>query len=138
MCGGYAITERKTSIGHSVSNQISDTFHTHHGEGVACGILVQALYNVKKSPEITKVWAPLFGVDCPEDADLETVGREIYKKLLDLLKDIGLKSMKKLGISEDFCDTAAENISKDKKWAIVPNPPDFEEVRRCLHETWDF
>lgn len=138
MCGGYAITERKTSIGHSVSNQISDTFHTHHGEGVACGILVQAMYNIKNSKDITKVWAPLFSVECPEGADLEKVGTEIYDKLCTLMKDIGLKSMKDLGIPESFCDQAADNISKDKKWAIVPNPPDFEEVRRCLHETWDF
>ncbi len=135
--GGYAITLRKTSIGHAVSNQISDTFHTHHGEGASCGMTVQAMYNITGAPEITKVWAPLFGVDCPEGADLEEVGRKVFGEVLSLQKDIGLKNMKELGVPREFCDTATDNISKDSKWAIVPNPPNFELVGKCLFECWD-
>ena len=49
-----------------------------------------------------------------------------------------MKNMKQLGIPEDFCDVCADNISRDKKWTIVPNPPDFELLRKCLHEAWDY
>ena len=138
MCGGYAITERKTSIGHTVANQISDNFHKHHGEGVAIGLVVQAMYNIKNAPEISKVWAPLFGVECKEGDDMEKVGQQIFDNILGLVRGLGLKSMKDFGIPEDFCDTAADRISQDKKWVIVPNPPDFEEVRKCLHATYNF
>ena len=49
-----------------------------------------------------------------------------------------MKSMKELGIPEDFCDYAADMISKDKKWNIVPKVPDFELLRASLHKSWDY
>ena len=138
MLSGYAITLRKTSSGHAIANQISDTFGLPHGVGVGCGMAALARYNVTGDPETTKIWAPYFGIDCPPDADMEQVGRAVVRKLDALQKDIGMKSMKALGIPESFCDVCAENISKDKKWTIVPNPPDFALLRECLHEAWDY
>lgn len=134
---GYVLSMRKTSIGHALANQISDAFHLPHGVGVGCGLAVQARYNVKGAPEITKVWAPLFGVDCPDGADLEAVGLEIVRRIDALEHEIGLKSMKQLGIPKDFCSIAADRISQDTKWKIVPNPPDFELMRECIFDAWD-
>lgn len=138
MLSGYAITLRKTSSGHAIANQLSDTYHLPHGVGVGCGMAALARYNVHGDPETTRIWAPLFGIDCPADADMAEVGQKVVGALDALQKDIGMKNMKDLGIPEDFCDTAAENIAKDKKWTIVPNPPDFKLLRRCLHESWDY
>ena len=135
---GYVLNMRKTHIGHAVANQISDAFHLPHGVGTGCGLAVQARYNALKSPEIIKVWAPLFGVDCPEDADLKEVGAKVVKVIDDFQKEIGLHSMKQLGIPESFCDLAADNIAKDKKWLVVPNPPDFDALRAALHDSWDY
>ena len=138
MLSGYAITLRKTSSGHAIANQISDTYHLPHGVGVGCGMAALVRYNVRGDPETTRIWAPLFGIDCPENADLTAVGQQIADQLDALQKDIGMKSMKQLGIPESFCDTIADNVAKDKKWAIVPNPPDFALLRKCLHDSWDY
>lgn len=138
MLSGYAITLRKTSSGHAIANQLSDHFGLPHGVGVGCGMAALARYNVTGDPETTKIWAPYFGVECPEGADMQEVGRSVVKKLDELQKSIGMKNMKQLGIPEDFCDVCADNISHDKKWTIVPNPPDFELLRKCLHEAWDY
>ena len=138
MLSGYAITMRKTSSAHSIANQISDTFHLPHGVGVGCGMAALVRYNVYGDPETTKIWAPLFGIACHADADLTEVGRQVVTKLDSLQKEIGMKNMKQLGIPREFCDVAADNIRKDKKWTIVPNPPDFELLRKCIHESWDY
>lgn len=138
MVSGYAITLRKTSSGHAIANQISDNYHLPHGVGVSCGMAALARYNVTGDPETTRIWAPYFDVPCPENADMREVGRKVVEKLDALQKDIGMKSMKELGIPETFCDYAADMISKDKKWKIVPKAPDFELLRRSLHESWDY
>lgn len=72
------------------------------------------------------------------EPDVTRAGELIVQKLDALQKDIGMPNMKQLGIPESFCDECADGIAKDKKWTIVPNPPDFELLRRCLHESWDY
>ena len=72
------------------------------------------------------------------EPDVTRAGELIVRKLDALQKDIGMPNMKQLGIPESFCDECADGIAKDKKWTIVPNPPDFELLRRCLHESWDY
>lgn len=135
MLSGYAITLRKTSSGHAIANQLSDKYHLAHGIGVGIGMAALARYNVTGDPDTTRVWAPFFGVDEP---DVTRAGELIVRKLDALQKDIGMPNMKQLGIPESFCDECADGIAKDKKWTIVPNPPDFELLRRCLHESWDY
>lgn len=73
-----------------------------------------------------------------DEPDVTRAGELIVQKLDALQKDIGMPNMKQLGIPESFCDECADGIAKDKKWTIVPNPPDFELLRRCLHESWDY
>lgn len=138
MVSGYAITLRKTSSGHAIANQISDHYHLPHGVGVSCGMAALARYNVTGDPKTTRIWAPYFGVACSEGSDMQTVGEAVVRKLDALQKDIGMQSMKALGIPESFCDEAAERISRDKKWEIVPNAPDFALLRQCLHASWDY
>lgn len=135
MLSGYAITLRKTSSGHAIANQLSDLYHLAHGIGVGIGMAALARYNVTGDPETTRVWAPFFGVDEP---DVTKAGELIVRKLDALQKDIGMPNMKQLGIPESFCDECADGISQDKKWTIVPNPPNFELLRKCLHESWDY
>lgn len=135
---GYALSMRKSSCGHAIANQISDHYHLPHGVGVGCGFAAQARYNVLGAPKVSRVWAQVFGVDCPAGADLTAVGLEIVHRVDNLQKEIGMKNMRQLGIPESFCDFAADNISRDAKWEIVPNPPDFELLRRCLHNSWDY
>lgn len=135
---GYVLNMRKTHIGHAVANQISDAYHLPHGVGTGCGLSVQVRYIVMHSPEIVRVWAPFFGVECDDTSDMKVVGQQLIKAVNDFQKKIGLHSMKELGIPESFCDLAADNISCDKKWVVVPNPPDFDVLRIALHDAWDY
>ena len=137
MIGGSAITLRKTNLGHAVSNQLVDYYHFSHGVAVSVGLMAQLMYNIEKDPVSSSLIAPCMGIECPEGADLKEVGQKIYDKVYKMQKDMGVKNMKELNVPEEFCDTIAENVSKDKKWAIVPNPPDFDYLRVVLHQIWN-
>ncbi len=137
MIGGSAITLRKTNLGHAVSNQLVDYYHFSHGVAVSVGLMAQLMYNMEKDPVSSSLIAPCMGIECPEGADLKEVGQKIYDKVYKMQKDMGVKNMKELNVPEEFCDTIAENVSKDKKWAIVPNPPDFDYLRVVLHQIWN-
>lgn len=137
MIGGSAITLRKTNLGHAVSNQLVDYYHFSHGVAVSVGLMAQLMYNTEKDPVSSSLIAPCMGIECPEGANLKEVGQKIYDKIYKMQKDMGVKNMKELNVPEEFCDTIAENVSKDKKWAIVPNPPDFDYLRVVLHQIWN-
>ncbi len=138
MLSGYAITLRKTSSGHAIANQISDAYNEPHGVGVGCGLAALARYNIHGDAQTSRIWAPYFQVECPAGADMLEVGQRVSDKIDAFQKNIGMKSMKELGIAKSFCDTAADNISRDKKWEIVPKVPDFELLRKCINESWDY
>lgn len=137
MIGGSAITLRKTNLGHAVSNQLVDYYHLSHGIAVSVGLVAQLRYNVKMDTHSSSLIAPCMGIPCPEGADLVAVGQQIADLVEKMQKDMHIPNMKELGIPKEFCDTIADNVAKDKKWAIVPNPPDFEYLRGILKEIWD-
>ncbi|MGI6168802.1 MAG: iron-containing alcohol dehydrogenase [Christensenellales bacterium] len=137
MIGGAAITLRKTNLGHAVSNQLVDYYHFSHGVAVSVGLMAQLMYNIEKDTVSSSLIAPCMNIEFPKDTDLKIVGQKIYDKVFNMQKIMGIKNMKELGVPEDFCDTIAENVSKDKKWAIVPNPPDFDYLRVVLHKIWN-
>jgi alcohol dehydrogenase class IV len=102
------------------------------------GLAAVVRYNVTGDPESTRILAECCGVVCPENADMVKVGIEVVKKFDALQKVVGMKNMKELGIPEEFCDYITEQVSLDDKWKIVPNPPNFELMRKALHESYNY
>lgn len=138
MMSGYAVWGRRTTFGHALANQLSDHYHIPHGLGVAAGLAAVVRYNVTGDPASTRRLAECCGIDCPEGADMVEVGRKVVAKFDELQKTCGTKNLKELGIPREFIDVASDNISKDTKWKIIPNPPNFELMRKCIHESYDY
>lgn len=138
MLGGYAIKLRKTTFGHAIGHRFADRYHWPHGFNCSLGLAALVRYNVTGDPESTRILAECCGVDCPPDADMTEVGKKVVEKFDALLKGVGMKNMKELGVEEEFCDFIKEDVSKDTKWTIVPNPPDFELMGKALHESYDY
>lgn len=137
MIGGAAITLRKTNLGHSISNQLVDEYHFSHGVAVSIGLIAQVRYNVRHDFESSRQIAPCLDIPCPVDADMVKVGQAIADRIESMAKNIGIKNMKQLGVKPEFVDIMCDQVAADKKWVIVPNPPDFEALRVILHEIYD-
>lgn len=135
--GGSAITLRKTNLGHSISNVLVDYFHFSHGVAVSVGLVAQVLYNVENDSHSSSLIAPCMDIPCPEGADLKAVGQQIADMVIDMQKKTGVKNMKELGVPREFVETIVDVVSKDKKWAIVPNPPKFDKLKEILYQIWD-
>ena len=141
MLGGYCLRLRKASFGHSIANQVCDKYHYPHGFGVSIGIEPFVRYNVKMNKKWTRMMAEALGIPCPaEGEDLTETGRQIVKAVDDLLKTVGEKSMKELGIPKEFIEEMVEGVKIDDKWKIVPPEavPDFDKMKEAIEESWDF
>lgn len=135
---GWAIKMRKTTFGHALGHRFANRYHWPHG--VCCGLCLPAVarYNVTGNPYTTRILAKCIGIDCPDDADMVEVGKQVVAKFDELYKRVGMKTIKEMGVEESFLDEIAEDIRRDTKWTVVPNPPDFDLVRKVLHESYDF
>jgi alcohol dehydrogenase class IV len=138
MLGGYTIKLRKTTFGHALAQPIGNTYHYPHGVCCSVGMAAVVRYNVTGDPASTRLLAGCCGVPCPEDADMIAVGNEVVKRFDGLQKAVGMKNMRELGIPKDFVNEMVDQVSKDEKWKVVPNPPDFELLRKVTHESYDY
>lgn len=135
---GWAIKMRKTTFGHACGHRFANKYHWPHG--VCCGIGLSAVvrYTAECDPYTIRILAQCIGIDCPEDADMVEVGKKVVAEYDKLMKLVGMKSMKEMGVPEDFIDFLKEDVSKDPKWIIVPNPPDFEKMAKAFHDAYDY
>ena len=86
---------------------------------------------------MTRTYAKCIGIDCPEGADMQEVGRKVVKAFDDLLHSVNFPSMKELGVEPAFIDEICNDIRTDPKWTVVPHPPVFEEVAVAMHDAYE-
>lgn len=132
LLGGYALKHRKTSLGHVFTNEISNTFHLPHGNGVSATLYAVTRYIALGCPKAARIVARAIDIPCPEGADMNEVGRQIVEKFDAMLKGIGIKTLSELGIDEVFIDKSLVTMKTDGRWKVVPYHPDWEVSRKAL------
>lgn len=137
LLGGYCMRVRKLTFGHSMANQFSDKYHLPHGICAGLGLAAVVRYGVQNIPSFTRQLACALGIAVPENGDLKEVGAQIVKKYDELLKSLGMKSMKEHGMEKEFIETMVENIKGDTKWKIM-TPPDFDLMKQAMYDAYDY
>lgn len=137
LLGGYTISNRKTTYGHLFATEVSDIYHYPHSVGVSLALSSVIRYNAKANPETNRIVARAIGVDCPDNANMVEVGEKIVQAIDQFQKNLGLKTMRELGIDKPFLDASVEKMKVNDKWKVVPVQPDWEIVRQSLYEAYE-
>ena len=136
MIAGYAFADKGTYLGHAVADRISNRFHYSHGVGCALGLPVALRYAIKAHPEKVRRISAAIGLnpDLPHG--------ELAQSLLDayrtLQRRIGLKSMKEMGLDQQFISFVASDLHHDVRFQNNPYAPNYSLAKEALFEEFSF
>lgn len=109
LLAGYAFSNKGTHLGHTVADALSSAYHYPHGVGCCAGTPATIRYAARKCPEKLAELAGVIGLkdDSPE---------AVLKAYQDLIKRIGMKSLKELGVEQTVIDQLAKDLSTSPRY----------------------
>ncbi|MDR1068084.1 MAG: iron-containing alcohol dehydrogenase, partial [Clostridiales Family XIII bacterium] len=99
--GGMAMSGAFCHLSHDIGRSLGAKFHVPHGNG--CAVTLPQVMRIVASvcPEKVKYIAECFGKELADNASPEEIGAAAHDAMIDLVKEIGLPSMKELGLELD-------------------------------------
>lgn len=115
---GMAFNDASVHFGHAAAHEMGIRFHMPHG--VACAISLPEVieFSADIIPEKTVNIARALGVDMPDGIRGVTAGRLAAAKVRELMRTVGIKSLKEQGISMEEVLACAEG-AVTKNWFVI-------------------
>lgn len=115
---GMSFNDASVHFGHAAAHEMGIRFHMPHG--VACAISLPEVieFSADVIPEKTVKIARALGVDIPPHTDGTDAGRMAADKVRELMRAVGIKSLKEQGISREEVLACAEG-AVNKNWFVI-------------------
>ena len=135
--GGMAISACGCQIGHSFSQTFGAKHHIPHGLGCAWGLPGVMIYTAKygQRRDLEEV-ADAMGVVYTADTDVMTLAETLAAKVIKLMKELGIKSIKDSGFTLEDCLLPAESFAHDGAFGNSPGEPGMNEIREYIRYTY--
>lgn len=136
MAAGMAFNDNPPHLDHSIAHAIGAACHVHHGE--ACGIALPVVINyiAEAAPNKLKIVADAIDIDTDGMSNKE-MASATASAVLNLYRELGLPSMKELGIRETDLPQIAEYATLDAcKW-LCPRLPATEDIYELLEQAYN-
>jgi alcohol dehydrogenase class IV len=104
---GIAFSNADSHVGHMLADALSLAFHTPHG--VNCALATPATFSFTGAilPDVVRSICKAMGFPFADTATDETLGEEAADAMRALMRKLGIKSLKEMGISrQSVLDTA--------------------------------
>jgi alcohol dehydrogenase len=137
---GMAFNDALLHFGHAVAHEFGVVFHMPHG--VACALTIPEVikFSSDVAPERTKKIAEALGVNFPADATAAEVAELAAAKVRNLMKKLGIKSLKEQGISLDSAVDCAEGAIAHNPFihcALKPvDPPVLKALIKLIYDNY--
>ena len=135
--GGMAISACGCQIGHSFSQTFGAKHHIPHGLGCAWGLPGVMMYTAKygERRNLEEV-ADAMGVAYSADMDTMELAEILAAKVIDLMKELQIKSIKDSGFTLEDCLLSAESFAHDGAFGNSPGAPGMDEVKEYIEYTY--
>ncbi|MCG8470493.1 MAG: iron-containing alcohol dehydrogenase [Desulfobacterales bacterium] len=128
---GFAFGNADLGLVHTIAHPLGALCGISHGDANAAMLPFVLAFNADAVPEKTRDIAKAMGIETKGKSDKETA-ELAASKLKELQCQIGLKSLKKLGVSPSLFDTLAEDALKEGALQFNPKKPTKKEIISLL------
>ncbi|MGN1008867.1 MAG: iron-containing alcohol dehydrogenase [Butyricicoccus sp.] len=135
--GGMAISACGCQIGHSFSQTFGAKHHIPHGLGCAWGLPGVLMYTAKygERSNLEEV-ADAMGVAFLPETSTEQLAEAMSAKIIDLMRELQIKSIKDSGFTLEDCLLSAESFRHDGAFGNSPGAPGLDEIRAYIEYTY--
>ncbi|MCF0140527.1 MAG: iron-containing alcohol dehydrogenase [Mogibacterium sp.] len=115
---GMAFSDASVHWGHAAAHEMGIKFHMPHGDACALTLPEVVKSSAELAPEVTKKIAEALQVEVPAGASAVEVGEMAAKAIRDLMKKVGIKSLKDRGITREEAIACAKG-AVEKNWFVI-------------------
>ncbi len=135
--GGMAISACGCQIGHSFAQTFGAMNHIPHGLGCAWGLPGVMTYTAKygERKNLEEV-AEAMDIAYTEKTSTKELADILSKRVVDLMRELEIKSLKDSGYSLDDCMLSAERFFHDGAFGNSPGTPGIKEIKEYIEYTY--
>lgn len=136
--GGMAISACGCQIGHSFSQTFGAHNHIPHGLGCAWGLPGVMVYTAKygERKNLEEV-AEAMDISFKEETDVMELAQALADRVVKLMKELNIKSLKESGFTLDDCLASAEQFFHDGAFGNAPGTPGINEIKEYIEYTYN-
>ena len=136
MIAGMAFTDAVPHLGHAFGHTLGAIHHIPHGIG--CAIAQPSVIDMVADvmPDKVRKLGELFGLKLEASLSPQAIGDKVAAALTKFIKQIGIPTLKELGIKEADLDKLAEGTMKDVCYIFVPKELTYEDVLAAVKKTY--
>ncbi|MBM7542324.1 iron-containing alcohol dehydrogenase [Amphibacillus cookii] len=134
---GIAFNDALVHLGHAISHTVGAAFHKTHGVICALAIPEVLKYSAKVRPDKVQLIGEAMGLSFKGTEGDDEIGEIVAGAIRELIKNIGIPSIKDLGISKDELVTLARKVTEDACFQYVPREPSKEELTGILETIYE-
>lgn len=135
---GIAFAEMSVHVGHCYAHEVGLHFEINHG--LCCGWATPETirYVAEKKPQEILDIAKALDVEIPEGVSAKEAGDILAAGLRKLMKSLGLKTPKELGIDrEEMISVAKDAIDHNWFHIMCPGDVSYEQMAQYLADSYD-
>lgn len=135
--GGMAISACGCQIGHSFSQTFGAHHHIPHGLGCAWGLPGVMVYTAQygERSNLEEV-ADAMDVSYTAETDSMQLAEQLAKRVTDLMRELGIKSLKDSGFTLEDCLASTEQFFHDGAFGNSPGTPGEKEIQEYITYTY--
>jgi alcohol dehydrogenase len=132
LLAGMSFNDAPCHFGHAFGHALGNLHHIPHGIG--CAIAQPAVIEIVSdlAPEKVRRVGELMGLTLSEDLSSVELGKQVSERTIAFSKELGIPTLRDLGITETDLVSLADGITKDVCFMFMPVKLDMSAVRRIV------
>ena len=132
---GFAFNNADLGLVHGIAHTLSAHHHLAHGVANALTLPYVMEYNARTCPEKYKELGVAMGC-CSDYESAEAGARKTCRAVLDLVRRVGIKTIREYGITEDDLKALAADAVHEGAVHFNPVQPTEEDILEILRKAF--